>query len=505
LNRAISLLLLLALFSALFITPAYAQPDNDLPAFSQVTGEIDTGESQDWTFTAVDGEVVSLIVESTDELDPVVSLISETGALLLQNDDYDYPTSRNAVLQAATIPFTGTYTVRVSGFEGSAGAYQLMRLRGFAEATRINGFTGADDWQPSNDLLEISYDDGQLTLAIEGNAEDGFAVSSGANRLSDYYQQVGVEILENTGGWIVHMTIRQRSARDYYLYSISDGGFWRATRVDGGTLTVLRDWTSHPAIRPGEATFDMGALANGNRLEMFYNGSPVGSVTDDTLQSGVIGFGLETSAGLNSTAAVALSDLVITTPLQIDDGKEIVPEQLILQQPGAMAVSLAHRRAVPGDGEMMLNVTESTVQSNDVGVSRLPLASSTTFGNFALGVDVTVDSFGEGLGGCGLYLRSDDEERYVLAFLDQDGAYGLAERNADTFLPGVFGQNPQLTEAAHQLLVIADENTLSLYVDGDYAGQITSELTEGSIGTAAVNFAQNTTDCTLSDIWLWAW
>ena len=502
-TRTTLLSLILVLFPLLPRT--HAQQPADLAPFSRVEGEISAGESQAWQFSAVDGEVISLIVESTSDLDPVLSLISETGAQLLQNDDYDYPTSADAVLQAVTIPFTGTFTARVSGFGDSAGSYRLTRLRGFADGLRLNGFTGNDDWQSNNDALDLSFENGELMLVLEGINETALIVDEDAPRLTDYYQQVNVEVTSASSGWTVHKTIRQQSTQTYYLFSISDGGFWRLIRVDGNTETTLRDWVSHPSIRPGETAFDMGVLANNGGLTLFYNGSPLGNITDDALDSGVIGFGVGTGDSTNSAVSVQLTNLVITEPLQTAEGADLLPAQLILQNATALARSLAHRRLIPAGGDMMLNIPESTIQSNATGISRLPLASGSTFDNFAFGTDVSVESFGGGTGGCGVYLRATDEGRYILAYLDQIGGYGLAERDNDAFLPGVYGENPDLTDGTHQLLVIALNETLHLYVDGRYAGTITSDLTEGSIGSAAVNFAENTTNCTLNDTWLWAW
>ena len=502
-NRLFPLLTLIVLTVAA-IHPAHAQETADLPPFSQVDGEVAAGGEQNWQFTAVDGEVISLVVESTGDLDPVLTLISETGAQLLQNDDYNYPASSDAALQAVTIPFTGTYTARVTGFGNTAGDYQLTRLRGYADGTRLNGFTSNDNWETDSDALNLAYDDGQLTLELEGINSNAFVVDGGARRLTDYYQQVDVTIADQTGGWVVHTTIRQQNAQNYYLYSVSDGGFWRLLQVIGGTETVLRDWISHPAIRPGETEFEMGVLVNGEGITPFYNGSPLSTLTDDRLNGGVIGFGVGTGDALGSTATVQLSNLVITEPLQTADNG-ILPSQVILQDPTAMANSLVNRRVVPAGGDIVLNIPQSTIQSNASGISRLPLASGSTYANFALAADVSVDTFGEGIGACGVYLRAAEDERYILTYLDQTGGYGLAERDGDAFLPGIYGENPALTDGMHQLLVIANRDTLHLYVDGQYAGSITSDLREGSIGSAAVNFDPNTTNCTLNDTWMWAW
>lgn len=489
----------------LSVLPGLAQDDNMLAPFSSVTGDISGGEVDEWRMAAVDGEIISLIAEGTGDFDPVITLLSETGAVLLENDDYDYPNTQTAALQAVTAPFTGTFTVQVRGFDDSAGAYTLTRLRGFADGVRLNGFVAGDDWESANEDLDVSLEDGRLSLGLVGNDVSGFVVDEGAALLMDYYAQVTVTVENGSPGWVVHTTARQQNASLYYVLSVSNQGFWRFVLRTSGSETLLHDWTTHPAIPPGETTFDLGMWNNGSTVGVFYNGSPLGYFTDETLVDGVIGFGLETSPGLNSTVGVTFSDLVITAPLMTASEDDVPVNRVIIRDSSAMARSLEHRRIIPAGGELALNVPQSTAQLTTPGVLRVPLGRGSTFENFVLAADVSVQAASSEPAGCGLFLRATEEDRYVLAYLDQTGAYGLSERQGEAFLPGVFGQREDWQGGEHQLLVIAHDDAILYFIDGMFVGQIVHEAAGGAIGNAAVNFEPNVTNCTFDNTWLWTW
>ncbi|MEL6270796.1 MAG: hypothetical protein AAFR22_13395, partial [Chloroflexota bacterium] len=252
--------------------PVYAQ--EQLAPFSSVIGNPSPGQVDEWTFNAVDGEVVSLIVEGDDGFDPALEILSETGAVLLANDDINYPDTTDAALQAVTIPFTGTYTARVRGVANTSGSYTLTRLRGFADGFLLNGFVSGQNWRSENDDLVVELADGELVLALTAYNESGFVIDEGGERLTNYYAQVRVEVVNDTDGWVAHMTVRQQNTGTYYLFSLSDDGLWRLLLRQNDTDTLIRDWVTHPAIVPGDTEFEMGVLANGSTLELSYNGSP---------------------------------------------------------------------------------------------------------------------------------------------------------------------------------------------------------------------------------------
>ncbi|MFZ4813980.1 MAG: hypothetical protein ACOYL5_05550 [Phototrophicaceae bacterium] len=475
-----------------------------LPAYGSVQGQIAADQSETWFFRAVEGELVSLIVEPTSDLDPTLTLRSETGALLTQNDDYDYPNSRSAVLQAVTIPFTGQYSVEISGFGGSVGTYTLTRLRGYAQAEQLNGFANASEWVASGETLQLGLAPNALSLSLSGISQSGVAYPPRATPLGDAYTHVAVTVNARPG-WVVGMTARQARPDQYYLFAINHLGGWQLVLRDGETETILRDWGTHPAIRAGETSFDLGILSYGQTVEVFYNGSSLGSVEDATLESGITGVYGQTANALDSAFAATFSDLRVTVPRLTAQGGELLPIQIILGNVVDVANALAHMRAIPSGGELVLDVSEIVVQSNDVGVSRFPLGRGSTFTNFVISSEVTIQANFDDPAGCGLYMRAVDDETYLMAYLDQTGAYGLSERRGQTFFPGVFGQEASLARGEHQLLLIANGNTVRYYMDGRYVGELLSAGVAGSIGNAIINFEPNATNCRYENTWLWRW
>jgi len=86
------------------------------------------------TFTAAAGEYISLLVNSrTPELDTRVALYSPDGVLLAENDDHSSEQSElgrtDSLIRNFLIPADGNYTAEVSGFQDSAGEFNLLIRR----------------------------------------------------------------------------------------------------------------------------------------------------------------------------------------------------------------------------------------------------------------------------------------------------------------------------------------------------------------------------------------
>ncbi|MCS7071116.1 MAG: hypothetical protein NZM00_06395, partial [Anaerolinea sp.] len=73
-----------------------------------VSGAIESGRAVDFVFNGTAGEVISLEAAADDAaLDPVLTLLDSSGRALIRSDDYAYPASRDALLEAITLPRTG--------------------------------------------------------------------------------------------------------------------------------------------------------------------------------------------------------------------------------------------------------------------------------------------------------------------------------------------------------------------------------------------------------------
>lgn len=115
---------------------------------SAVEGELSAGETHRYSLTALELTLVSFRVEAlSDELDPMLKILDHTGRLVASNDDYAYPEERDAAIQAFVFPRTSSYTVLVSAFGDSEGAYRLHALPGYDRLAIHEKPVDSANWQ----------------------------------------------------------------------------------------------------------------------------------------------------------------------------------------------------------------------------------------------------------------------------------------------------------------------------------------------------------------------
>ncbi len=480
-----------------------------LTVTAPVDGNIGSGSSQIWTFSAVEGEVLSFLTHTTSgNLDPQITISNSKGEPFLSNDDYAYPDNQDALLEAITMPHTDTYRLTVTGVAQTAGSYELTMMSGFSQAALSDNFNGDLQWQDvntSSTAFTIKADNGQIALAISESNNMGIAINPKQTALSDYFATVKVAAAGGQDGWIVGMTLRQTDSNNYYLLSLSSRGQWRLIARQNGTDTVIRDWTDHPALANSTGSFTLSVMVNSTGFDFFYNGLLFGRLSDSTLTApGVIGLAVGTSSSLSSQTTAHFDDLLVSVPM-LELGKRIVPQQIALGQPAVITRDLQRRGLIPTTGQLSLNVSESFVESARPGVDRVQLARGATYANLAIGTTVTWEAASDGLTGCGLVLQSIDDTSYMLAYVDHSGAYGVSQRQNDHFVPGIYAENRAGSGNKHSLLVILQKDQLLYYVDGLYSGSMTHTATEGGVGNAVVNFDPIRTSCKFTDTWVWNW
>lgn len=95
-----------------------------------VTGNVPTAGTFDHTITAQQGDILTITVRSTDNiLDPKVALVDSSGTILIENDDHGTDDTSldnlDSRISNFTLPSGGTFTIQISGFGGSGGAFEL--------------------------------------------------------------------------------------------------------------------------------------------------------------------------------------------------------------------------------------------------------------------------------------------------------------------------------------------------------------------------------------------
>ena len=495
--------LLCALFLAcLPFTASWAQ--GDLPFNEPVRGEVAPGQIESHSFSGRAGQVISILVNSAGTLDPALALLNAEGEPILTDDDFAWPETGDSLLQAVTLPYTGRYTIQVSGFADTAGQYTLVLGEGYALVAEALPLTSSSGWQPTSTSLQVQASEAGLTLTVEG-VRANEAVFGVRIDQPDLSAAVDVSEIRNSSGWIAGLALR-RTGDSYYAVQINNEGRWRFILVEGDSLTIVRDWTSHPAVVAGQSEFRLGAFIKGSTFDFFYDGTFIGTISDDTLtEAGDVGLSVGTVSSLNSTTLATFSNLAVTTPLLVD-GQMPAPQQILLGDGRTMAQALSRRTAVQGNGEMMLTVPEASVSGIRPGVNTLLLGQATEFADFAYGGTVRIQQASAGATGCGLVVRSESDDSYALAWLDAQGAFGLSPRNGEEFEAGLYGQLSGFrVDELHHLLVIASGPILDFYVDGVSAGRLEVPLTQGQVGTAVATFEGIDTTCQFSNLWLWQW
>jgi hypothetical protein len=483
-----------------------AQDTGPLSLFTPVLGEVQPGETQNWMFTGVDGAALSFRVEAiSGNLDPVLRIRNSAGQPLISNDDYAYPVDKDALLESITVPRTDTYTVEISGYGSTTGEYLLNMTYGFADVALQETFDTITGWAAVNDVAALDSADGRIALNLTGVQISDTAVNDSTDPLTDYYAQVDITVVSQAGGWAAGLAARQQDDGSSYVFSVNDRGRWRfVLHPAEGDDQVLYNWTPHPAIVAGETVFTLGLMVNDTGFDFFYNGQLVGHTVDDTiLNSGRVGLALGTGTALNSRVSAQYDNLLITTPIEIN-GQRLTPQQIIQGEPAVLVEELRRRGVIPAVGEMALTVSESFADYRNPGISRLMLGRGTLFIDFALGTTVSWESASEGMTGCGLVFRQRDDTHYLLAYVDQMGGYGVSQRDGDSFLPGIFGEQAA-SSGPYQLVIVAASNRVLYYINGLLAGELMIEGEEGEVGNAVVNFEPINTSCQFTNTWLWRW
>ncbi|MBI1277996.1 MAG: hypothetical protein GC179_07705 [Anaerolineaceae bacterium] len=490
-------------------TSLSAQDTNSLTINSPVDGQIGNGSSQTWTFNAVEGEVLSFAVHTTGgNLDPKFTISNSKGEPFLSNDDFAYPDNQDALLEAVTMARTDTYSLTVNGVGTTSGEYQLTMLNGFSQIGLSDNFNGDLQWTsataPTSDF-NVSSDNGQIGLALTGPNHTGIATNPKQSVTSDFYAAVNVTASGGQDGWIVGMTLREIDPSNYYLLNLNSRGQWRLSVRQDGVDKVIRDWLNHPALANSSGNFTLGVMVDGTGFDFFYNNVLFGRLSDSTFTApGVIGLAVGTSSSLSSQTTAYFDDLIVSVPT-LKNGQRIIPQQIALGQPTVLTRDLQRRGLIPANGQLVLNVAESSIESARPGVDRIALARGATYTDFAIGTTVSWQAAGEGISGCGIVLQAKDDTNYTLAYVDHSGALGVSQRQSDHFIPGIFAENTTITGNKHSLVVILQKEQLLYYVDGFYSGRMANSGINGGIGNAVVNFDPIRTSCNFTDTWVWNW
>lgn len=469
-----------------------------------VDGELAAGETQRFSINLLELTLLSFRVEAqSDALDPLLEIFDRNGALLVANDDYNYPDSRDSIIQAFVIPLSGAYTIAVSAVGESSGAYRLHILPGYDVLALRDLDVDQTNWEVAHsDALVGLSGSSDFAVDIQGVGRSAILVGLHLPVERDLYFEAAFQSVHSSNEWQVGLAFRYLAPDRYHRVLLNKNGFWQVERVEAEEVTVLRNWTTHPAIAAGSRSFRLGVLVSGRHFDIVYNGQVVGSAASDApAEPGGVGIAMRTDRVSGGAVSLSVVQTVVTLPTRVA-GMVLLPQRLLARGYYAMTVDLARQQLAPVGGEIRLYLPESFVQRLNPGVSRLPVASNFVFEQFAIGAWVTSSGRANSNGGCGLYFHLNDEENYTLAYITRSGDAGVSRRSAGGFDPGIYSQRPPPTEEAQYLLAIVTDDEIHLYADQEYIGSMEHQPRTGRIGIAAVNFEEVNTSCSFKDLWL---
>lgn len=498
---------------ALSLVAGHSQAQ-DIRFLEPYQGTLSVAQQQRWEFIAQEGQLLSILAQAADsDLDPILAVYDRNGALLAQNDDYDYPNHRDALIEGFSAPYTGFYTLALTGYGDSAGAYEVQMMPGYGQMLLQERFEGGSEWElvgmdESEDSAdaELSTRNGQLVLSQEGIQESAFALSA-APEAEVYYAEADFSSLTGAQGWQVGIVFQYNDPENYYHLALNNQGFWRLRLVEDGQETVLRDWGTHPAIVPGQAELRLAVLVNQHHYEVFYNGQFIGSEYDASLPSGALGVAVVTAASYGSEVTARLEQFLVTTPRSLSaDGA--LPAQITVRTTSSTIRDLERRLAIPVGGSMAWTLEESFAQNVPAGVSRFALGGGSTYSAFVMGASIFWESNATTpLNGCGLVTHDAGSSRddYLLSYIDNQGGYGIGYRQGEAFTHNVFNNALSIGQAPYEMVLVAQEGGLHAYINGFLVASLAHDAPAGEVGVAVVNFAQTNTECRFRDVWLWHW
>ncbi len=469
-----------------------------------VDGRLAPGERHRYSHTALEFTLVSLRVESLDgALDPVVEIFDSADALINSSDDYDFPATRDAAIQAFVLPKTSNYSIVVSGFADSSGAYRLYFLPGFDRLALHDATMEKTKWQVaySDTVIDLS-ESSMYAVELEGFARSAGVVAEHFPQAQDHYFQATFHEVTSAADWNVGLIYRYVDNQNFHRLLMSKTGFWRLDRIENGESAQLKYWSTHPAIRPGEKDFRLGILASGRHVDVVYNGQVVGSASDGAEpEPGGFGIAMRTDEVTGGLMSFAVLDTLLTLPTRVND-RILIPQRVVQRQNYLMARDLARGQLAPAGRNVSFVQPESSVRHVQPGVTRIGIVSERTYEQFALGASLKLQTVQPGNGGCGIFFHFNDDNHYTLAYVTKDGDFGVSRRTGDIFEPGIYGKRSASESTEHYLLVIATDEALHFFLDEVYAGSMVSQPRTGSVGIAVVNYEEVETTCRFTDLWV---
>ncbi len=495
--------------------PAHAQTGSRaLVFFTPVRGVIDTDSySHDWTFEAhADQAVALLVITTSGDLDPVLEVIGPGGEIVAENDDLD-SLVHDAGLEALVLPEDGTYTIRVGRYEGALGTtrgeYELTITPGYAAPVRNDAFgQGTVSWlTPAGDQLVLAQ--GRLQLRVMAAGETVIALPPNGESLKNLYLQANAKLFGSppyAEAGLIFRAQRGVSGLRAYQLRVNTAGQWTVVYQDETGTYVLHTWSAHPALEGDEWT--LAVLARENDFAFYANGTLLGTLTNDRLPgAGEYGLLMVNRSDQDGAATILFDDVVVTTRLGTTyDGVPLALTTWDSSDPRAIVDELAaggHIAPQPDRDlylpEKSLELTEQDAAFELIGTERA------VYADFVFGARIVAATSDGANIGCGLVHRWTDERNFDLVFVDTGGGFGIVQTRSGDLSRNVYDLTGMVNteETINKVLIIAQNDRVTVYVNGALLAQETILPGAGRVGVGVLNYEAVRTTCIWTDVWVW--
>ena len=250
-----------------------------------VSGGLSTGTVHVWTTDVNSSDPSTWFVHSAD-----IAPVNGSFSLTLQPGYvYTLTTTTGQGKGTAASPAQGSLALPYSdNFDGDTVGQQpryLSQIQGAFEVEPCAGGRSGQCVQQQAPVTPIEWDSNANPFTIGGGASwSNYTVS--ADALME--QSGAVQLLGRSGSQVGYYP---PAASGYYL-QLSNTGGWQLVRSNSsGTLATLASGT---VAAPGTGTWQHLALTfSGSTISAAINGTTVGTVTDSSYASGMVGFGTD--------------------------------------------------------------------------------------------------------------------------------------------------------------------------------------------------------------------
>jgi hypothetical protein len=454
-----------------------------------LTGTLNAdNDAQIWSYNP--GETSSTVLVQTIEgtLDPALELLNGNGDIIASSNDFAPDFSTAARL---AVPAGEGYYLRVSLVFGE-GSYQITALPGNMHLQWHDDFeTPLPDWA----IFGAKTTEGGVLLETPLVSTRLFTPLN-APRLSDLYLQArlswAISRPESEAGLVVRGNLQASGQISGWRLMFKPDNTWSLQSNDGlGNEEIL-----HSGTLPAAESLTLGLLAEGERVAFFANGMLLGEVRD-------VRFNRDDEWGvLVYDGQIKLEDFQLATFAQTAPSYPAHLASWDSSDPDAIAAELIEQDLIPPNGQRQYMVMGAEYSINGISQRNFLLTDEDVlFGDLVLGADVVIQQ-GEDVG-CGVLVRWGNRENKVLAFVDNQGGAGLLLWEYNQLQVNNYTMLTAADPSRNRLLLVAQDQFLSLYVNGDLTAQALAPRRMGKIGVGFINYTESAAACGFYEVWVW--